>query len=214
MPRPTRSTPRRPAAVPAEGARVRPRPRRIRRSSIAGTGGGHLNTGRGGPGGEARPSPGSSPPGTPDLRGGAEVTVTTGPVSDAIERLQSEHREILALLDRGTRAIPRVKEALEGHARELEEVFYPALREAAARDVAPVITDALVRQRAIARLLAELAGLPAGAERRRRFELLRTRVQDHFRQEEDTVFPEALRRLERPRRLELGERMDLLRQRG
>src|SRR5439155_25033519 len=79
-------------------APTRRRPARIRRSSIAGTGGGYRNTGRGGPGGEARPSPGSSPPGTPDLRGGVEVTATTGPVSDAIERLQGQHREIAALL--------------------------------------------------------------------------------------------------------------------
>ena len=72
------------------------RPRRGRRSGIAGTGGGRRNTGTGGPGGEARPSPGSSPPGTPDLRRGVDATVTTGPISDALERLQAEHRELSA----------------------------------------------------------------------------------------------------------------------
>src|SRR5205814_433931 len=109
---------------------IRSNARRRRRSSIAGTGGGHRHTGLGGPGGEARPSPGTSPPGTPDLRGGAEVTVTTGPVSDAVERLQSGHREIRALLDRGTRSIERLAEALDRHSLEVEEVLYPALRAA------------------------------------------------------------------------------------
>src|SRR5947207_5031480 len=202
MPRATRSATRRAAADSGEAVRPRPHARRGRRSSIAGTGGGHRNTGRGGPGGEARPSPGSSPPGTPDLRGGAEVTVTTGPVSDAIERLEAGHREILALLDRGTRSIGRLAEALDRHALEIEEVLYPALREAAGRAFTAVLTDSRQGHRAIGRLLGELRRLPAGGERRRRFDALRARLREHLRQEDETVFPEALRRLSRPERLE------------
>jgi hypothetical protein len=211
MPRPTsqRSRPQ----TSGTAARSAPRgARRVRRSSIAGTGGGMRNTGRGGPGGEARPSPGTSPPGTPDLRGGAEVTVTTGPVSDAIERLQSQHRELEALLARGPGALARVARALERHAREVEEVFYPALREAAGRPVAPVLTEEVRRHREIDELVGVLRGLPAGGARRKRFEELRARIAEYVRAEEDAVFPEALRRLSRPERLALGERMDLLSQ--
>lgn len=203
-----RSTLRRSQPSPPPGRRVR----RIRRSSIAGTGGGHRNTGRGGPGGEARPSPGSSPPGTPDLRGGAEVTVTTGPVSDAIDRLQAAHRAIGALLAGGTRALGRLAAALEGQAREEEEVFYPALRHAAGRDFAPILTEAVRRHRALDRLLGELRSMAPGRVRRQRFDELRVRVEAHIREVEGTVFPEALRRLSRPERLALGERMDLLSQ--
>jgi hypothetical protein len=200
---------------PAERRRrPSPAPRRARgrRSSIAGTGGGRRNAGRGGPGGEARPSPGSSPPGTPDLREGAEVTVTTGPVSDAIERLQSRHREIAALLARGTRSLPRLAEELDGHAEEEEEVFYPALRTAAGRRFAPILAEAVRQHRGIHHLMGELREMPAGGARRRRFEELRARIEEHITEVEGTVFPEALRRLSRPQRLALGERMDLLAQ--
>jgi len=186
----------------------------VRRSSISGTGGGHRNTGRGGAAGEARPSPGTSPPGTPDLRDGAEVTVTTGPVSDAVERLQAEHREIAALVARGSRSIARLADALALHSRQEEDVFYPALREAAGRTLAPVLTDDIARHRAIERLLRDLPGRPAGAPRRQRFDDLKARIEEHVREVETAVFPEALRRLSRPQRVSLGERMDLLAQEG
>ncbi len=207
-----RSAPRRSPASPRATAAPARRARRVRRSSIAGTGGGRRNTGRGGPGGEARPSPGTSPPGTPDLRSGPEVTVTTGPVSEAIERLQSEHREIAALLERGTRALPRLQEALRRHAEQEEEIFYPALRKAAGRSFAPVLTEAVRQHRGIDRRLDALVAMAAGGARRREFEELRARIEEHVRAEEGTVFPEALRRLTRPERLALGERMDLLAQ--
>jgi len=186
--------------------------RPIRRSSISGTGGGHRNTGRGGAAGEARPSPGTSPPGTPDLRDGAEATVTAGPVSDAIDRLQAEHREIAALLARGSRSVARLADAMARHARQEQEVFYPALREAAGRTLAPVLTGDVARHRAIERLLRDLPGLPAGAPRRQRFDELKVRIEEHVREVETAVFPEALRRLSRPQRVSLGERMDLLAQ--
>jgi hypothetical protein len=203
MPRPTP----RPSRTVAPSS---PRPRRVRRSSIAGTGGGHRNTGRGGPGGEARPSPGTSPPGTPDLRQGAEATVTTGPISDAIERLQAGHREITALLARGPRALGPLTEALRRHAHEEQEVFHPALRRAAGRGVAARVTESVRQHRVIERLLGDLGGLPTGPGRRQRFEELRARIEEHFRDTESGVFPEALRKLTRPERLALGERMDLL----
>lgn len=204
MPRPT---PRR-----ARTASPPSRPRRVRRSSIAGTGGGRRNTGKGGPGGEARPSPGTSPPGTPDLRGGVEVTVTTGPVSDAIERLQSGHREVAALLARGTRVLVELAGALRRHAQEEEEVFHPALRRAAGRGFASTLTESVRQHRVIDRLLDDLRALPTGPGRRQRFEELRARIEEHVRDTEATVFPEALRKLSRPDRLALGERMDLLSQ--
>jgi len=183
---------------------------RPRRSSISGTGGGHRNTGHGGPAGEARPSPGSSPPGTPDLRDGAEVTVTTGPVSDAIDHLQAEHREIAALLERGLRAMAPLAALMARHAVQEEEIFYPAVRRAAGRGVAAALTHAVQQRRAIDRLLREVAGQAAGAGRRQRFDELRARIEEHVREVETTVFPQALRCLSRPERVALGERMDLL----
>lgn len=186
--------------------------RPLRRSSISGTGGGHRNTGRGGRGGEARPSPGTSPPGTPDLRDGPEVTVTTGPISDAIERLQAEHREIAALLARGPRALAPLAAAMSRHAMEEEEVLYPALRGAAGRTFAPVLTHTIAQHRTIDRLLRDLPAQPAGAKRRQRFDELRARIEEHVHEVETAVFAEALRRLTRPERVSLGERMDLLTQ--
>jgi Hemerythrin HHE cation binding domain len=189
------------------------RPRRARRSSIAGTGGGRRNTGLGGPGGEARPSPGSSPPGAPDLRDGVERTITTGPISDALERLQAEHRELSALLARSSRALPRVEAVLRKHVRLEEEILYPALRSAAGREFEPVLAEAVRQHRAIDAALARLRGPDAAGNRRPYWNELRASVDEHVRQEEGPLFAEALRRLTRPERLRLGERMDLLAQR-
>jgi hemerythrin HHE cation binding domain-containing protein len=199
------TTPTRPAP--------RRRRRRARRSSIAGTGGGRRNVGLGGPGGEARPSPGTSPVGAPDLRGGADRTMTTGPISDALERLQAEHRELAALLMRSSRALPRVERVLRKHTRLEEEIFYPALRSAAGREFEPVLSEAMRQHRAIGAALAKLRGADAAAHRRQYWDELRECVQAHVRQEEGPLFAEALRRLSRPERLWLGERMDLLAQR-
>ena len=185
--------------------------RPVRRSSSSGTGG-RRQPGRGKDAGDARPSPGTPPPGMPDLRDGAEVTVTTGPVSDAIERLQAQHREIAALLARGSRSVARLTDAMSRHRREEEELFYPAFRTAAGRTAAALLTGDAARHRDIERLLRDWHGEPAGAKRRQRFDDLKAHIQEHVREVESAIFPEALRRLSRPQRVSLGERMDLLAQ--
>jgi iron-sulfur cluster repair protein YtfE (RIC family) len=143
------------------------------------------------------------------MRGGVEATVTTGPVSDAVERLQSGHREITALADRGPRALAQLADALRRHADEEEEVLLPALRRAAGGELRAQLTDSVRQHRVIDRLLGELRELPTGPGKRQRFEELRARVEEHIRETEATVFPQALRTLSRPERLALGERMDL-----
>jgi hypothetical protein len=150
----------------------------------------------------------------PDLRDGAEVTVTTGPVSDAIERLQAQHRELAALLARGSRSVARLTDVMARHRREEEELFYPALRAAAGRTVARFLAADPVRHRAIERLLRDWPGEPAGARRRQRFDDLKAQIEEHVRDVETAIFPEALRRLSRSQRVSLGERMDLLSQEG
>lgn len=161
--------------------------------------------------GDPRPSPGSIPPENADLRDGAEVTVTAGPDRDAVDHLQAEHREITALVARGPRALARLAAAIAEHVRQEEEVFYPALRGVAARGFAPVLADAIRTNRTIDRLAQELSRLPSGG-RRTRFDELRARIEEHVTVAEKSVFPEALRRLSRPQRVSLGERMDLLAQ--
>jgi len=157
-----------------------------------------------------RPSRTLAPPGTRDPRQGADDAVTTGPVSDAVERLQAGHRAIIALLARGPRALGPLTEALRRHAEEEQEVFHPALRRAAGREMAARVTESVRQHRVIERLLGDLGGLPTGPGRRQRFEELGARIEEHFRDTESSVFPEALRKLSRPERLALGERMDLL----
>src|SRR5262249_38389796 len=154
-----------------------------------------------------------SPAGLRELRSGVDRTMTTGPVSDALERLQAEHRELSALLARSARALPRVEKALRTHARLEEEIFYPALRSAAGPGFEPVLAEAVPPPRAIAAARARLRGTGAAAHRRQFWNDLRACVDEHVRQEEGPLFAEALRRLTRPERLRLGERMDLLAQR-
>jgi hypothetical protein len=186
-----------------------------RLSSIPGTSH-RRNRGTGGPGGEARPSPGTTPAGAagPDLEDGVEATVTIGPVSDALDKLQAEHRLIEALLGRGvSRNLPRLRRVLLSHARLEREVLHPALRRAAGDEVRLLLRAAGDGDEWTARLLDRLRRAPVEKKGGLARELRRV-VEEHVRREEKDLYPVALRVLDRPSRVRLGERMDILQAEG
>lgn len=166
---------------------------------------------RAGPDADPRPSPGTKPPGAPgDLHEGVEATVTTGPVSDALDKLSAEHRLMEALFQRGTaRSLPRLQEAFAAHIRVEDEVLYPALRRAGGKELAPLLDRAVRAHTAAAALLDRLGRAPTAQRAPLTRELRRT-FEEHVKEEETSVFPVALRVLERAERVQLGERMDLL----
>jgi hemerythrin-like domain-containing protein len=161
------------------------------------------------PDADPRPSPGNITPGTRDFREGAETTVTIGPVSDALDKLQAEHRLLTAILQRGTRSMPRLREAFERHIQVEDAVFYPALRRAGGKKTSALIDRADREHAAAAALIDRLATAPV-AQRARLAHGLRETLEEHVRVEEQEIFPLALRVLPRPERVRLGEEMDLL----
>jgi hypothetical protein len=159
---------------------------------------------------DPRPSPGNITPGTRDYREGAEATVTIGPVSDALDKLQAEHRLLEALFQRGTaRSVPRLRDAFDRHVLVEDEVFHPALRRAAGKEAADLLDRAARAHEVAAGLLDRLEKAPAG-QRARLSRALRQIVEEHVKVEEAEVHPVALRVLDRPERVRLGEEMDLL----
>jgi hypothetical protein len=107
----------------------------------------------------------------------------------ATDLLQRQHEDTLAVFDEidltedeleRVRLLVRAAEKLKTHAALEQDVFYPAVQSAAADH----IEDALAAHRAIDVLLDETVGTPSSAN----VKLLRHLIEEHFRDEEKTLF--------------------------
>jgi hypothetical protein len=139
------------------------------------------------------------------LKEGATTTVATGPANHAVHLLQSEHRTIAALFDRlGTQpgALADIRRELERHARLEEEIFYPAL--VASGEGAAAVRQARAQHGAIRKAL----GAGRAALDRRALAALRAAVDRHVELEEEIVFTEAQRVLDKDALVALAERME------
>lgn len=134
----------------------------------------------------------------------------------ATEFLEGDHRAVRRLFARYRRTFrsgPAAKGALFSlirrrlrlHLKLEEELFYPALQEAAAAGDGAPVEAALDAHFALERLLADLAAMhPARRGYDAKIEELRRRLDRHMREEERGLFGEARRRLSRDRLERLG----------
>lgn len=108
----------------------------------------------------------------------------------ATDLLQRQHEDTIAVFDEidltedeleRVRLLIRAAAKLEAHTALEQDVFYPAVQAAAAGSV----EAALAAHRAIDELLDETVGTPTTANIAR----LRRRIEEHFRDEERTLFP-------------------------
>ncbi len=128
----------------------------------------------------------------------AAVQSPTMLAGDWMDGLIAEHQMVLKLFDtleaiddaaagRRTILLTQIKHALAKHAIEEENVIYPALREAGEIEAA----DELTREHGyVKQYLYELDNMPAAGpaflEKVRKF---RADLEDHIRDEEETLFP-------------------------
>jgi hemerythrin superfamily protein len=120
----------------------------------------------------------------------------------ALEVLKAEHAEVKKLFTQfdkmkknkdktGMQRIAQaVCKALTIHARIEEEIFYPALREAASADAA--LDEADVEHTHLKELVAQIeTSQPGDALFEARFEVLSEYVEHHVQEEESTIFSKA-----------------------
>lgn len=120
-------------------------------------------------------------------------------LTDAIGLLKDDHREVEELLDRFEASsddaqrlelAQEVCQVLVLHMHVEEQLFYPALR--AAGMATELLDEALVEHDAVRRLVGEIDGAAADAERfDARVHVLGAYLRHHIEEEEREIMPEA-----------------------
>jgi hypothetical protein len=137
---------------------------------------------------------------------------------DAIELLVWQHREVEASMERLVAAAGNVSagvlladvgDAFALHVTSEEQVFYPAVLAARARDIPP---ESLAEHVSLKSLIADLLALDT-AERTfaHRLEVLTEQIAHHHREEEELLFPKVQRLIAAAHREALGMEMLALR---
>jgi hemerythrin-like domain-containing protein len=126
--------------------------------------------------------------------------------ADAIEMLKSDHRRVRALFQRYDETddqamrqgiVAELFVELELHTQLEETVFYPAFADETNQEGQELVATSLEDHEDIDVLVEELRGLEADQEAfTAKFQVLRTKVEQHVQEEESQMFPQAEQALE------------------
>ena len=147
---------------------------------------------------------------------------TTKKQVDAIGLLKEDHEEVRGLLgklaqttDRASKSrlqlLDRIGTALRAHARIEEEIFYPALKEAArTKEQEKLVHEAFEEHRAVEELvLPDLEKTkPDSPQFGGRAKVLKDLVEHHAEEEEEEMFPQVRKLFSKEELRDLGERME------
>jgi hemerythrin superfamily protein len=134
---------------------------------------------------------------------------------DAIEMLEEQHRDIEDLFDELEHAeasdrqdlFDEIADQLVVHAAIEEAHFYPAIRAGRTEDM---LVESLEEHLTIKRLLADLLQLdPRNEAFAGKIEVLKEQVALHVKKEEDDVFPQVRKVLDRKQLVALAEDMSV-----
>lgn len=135
-------------------------------------------------------------------------------VSDAVQLLISQHREMEQQLDEiaGTEDVAarqalftRVADQLTVHIKAEEQIFYPAVHMARTEDD---LLESLEEHLSLKRLLADLLELDAEDKAfEPKFKVLKEQTEHHHREEEEHLFPAVLKMIGEEDRCALGAQM-------
>lgn len=153
------------------------------------------------------------------------MTHITRPVSDPFQFIIEDHERISALLEKldstteeaeKTRAelFPRVQDGLTIHAEMEESLLYPVLEKI---DVTHELTmEAYEEHSVVKMLLEELSSLDQQSEEwSAKLTVLKENVEHHVEEEENEIFPNAKKALNKEEVQSLAEQMeDWLKERG
>jgi hemerythrin superfamily protein len=146
------------------------------------------------------------------------------PKHDAIVLLKTDHAAVKKLFEsekKLTKAdgkkkeaiFTQIKAALTVHATIEEEIFYPAVKAARAKNVKDEVREAYEEHKQIKSLLAQIAGItPADETYDMKIKVLREDVEHHVKEEETEMFPDAKKFLRDKRLMELGAELEARKQ--
>ena len=133
---------------------------------------------------------------------------------DAIELLESQHREVKALFQKCERAngeakrqlFEKIADALAVHAAIEEKHFYPATRSARTEEL---LQEAVEEHLSVKRIVADLLEMdPAEAQFDPKIKVLQEQVEHHVEEEEGELFPRVRKLLSEDELFDLGVVME------
>jgi hemerythrin superfamily protein len=143
---------------------------------------------------------------------------------DAIALLKTDHAAVKKLFESEKKLnkadgkkkegiFNQIKAALEVHATIEEEIFYPAVKAARAKNVKDEVREAYEEHKQIKSLLTQIAGITSADETYdMKIKVLREDVEHHVKEEETEMFPDAKRFLGEKRLMELGAQLEARKQ--
>ena len=143
---------------------------------------------------------------------------------DAIALLKTDHAVVKKLFESEKKLnkadgkkkeaiFNQIKAALEVHATIEEEIFYPAVKAARAKNVKDEVREAYEEHKQIKSLLTQIAGITYADETYdMKIKVLKEDVEHHVKDEETEMFPDAQKFLGKTRLLELGAKLEARKQ--
>ncbi|HZQ35734.1 MAG TPA: hemerythrin domain-containing protein [Dehalococcoidia bacterium] len=126
---------------------------------------------------------------------------------DGVSLLKQQHKEVKQLFkeyegksdgakQQRKQIVDEVLQKLTLHSKLEEEIFYPAVREKATKDLKATIAEGYEEHAIVDRLVEELKGLEPDDERYyAKFTVLMEEVRHHIDEEEKEMLPDAEKRL-------------------
>ena len=124
------------------------------------------------------------------------MSTTESQTQDAIELLESDHREVdqlFAQIESGQgdkdETVRKIVKELSGHAAIEEQILYPAMRRALSDGDAKV-EEAIQEHQEMKEALADIESLGSSPQREGKLQKLMADVRHHVQEEENELFPE------------------------
>jgi hemerythrin-like domain-containing protein len=133
--------------------------------------------------------------------------------------LKDDHKKVKGLFEEfealGDRAhkqkrelVDKALQELEVHTQIEEEIFYPAVKESAAKEGRELIVEAYEEHGVVKRLMEEIKELePEDEKYSAKFKVIQDSVKHHIKEEENELFPQAKKALG-SQADEIGDRME------
>jgi hemerythrin superfamily protein len=143
---------------------------------------------------------------------------------DAVTLLKTDHATVKKLFESEKKLAEtdgkkkeaifnQIKAALTVHATIEEEIFYPAVKAARAKNVKDEVREAYEEHKQIKSLLAQIAGITSADETYdMKIKVLMEDVEHHVKEEETEMFPDAKKFLGEKRLMELGAQLEARKQ--
>src|SRR5580692_4547828 len=139
---------------------------------------------------------------------------------DAVTLLKTDHATVKKLFESEKKLTEtdgkkkeaifnQIKAALTVHATIEEEIFYPAVKAARAKNVKDEVREAYEEHKQIKSLLAQIAGITSADETYdMKIKVLKEDVEHHIKEEEGEMFPDAKKFLGEHQLIELGAKLE------